>query len=230
MRFFLAPLTENLAVMGFLIFYMPKNADLLSNSGLKAMKNGRRVYANFRMKNLGSLERLYTHYNDPLEVLGKVKNALILMSEVGILLDQLNMWEVPYEVWVELRQHRKDGVNIIADAQDISDVAYTFRRLIQFQYHIYAKYRITKNIFITKVRVFNPQPKGDDYGRRFWISDIRLFDYYDTNYKLEKNESLFEIGQRVIHSPLSKRLEMEYLKGLEEVEGFYLQKNRLLSG
>lgn len=33
MRFFLAPLTENLAVMGFLIFYMPKNADLLSNSG-----------------------------------------------------------------------------------------------------------------------------------------------------------------------------------------------------
>ena len=36
MRFFLAPLTENLAVMGFLIFYMPK----MPNSGRRIWNEG----------------------------------------------------------------------------------------------------------------------------------------------------------------------------------------------
>jgi hypothetical protein len=44
MRFFLAPLTENLAVMGFLIFYMPKNADLLSNSGVDKSEKPRQIW------------------------------------------------------------------------------------------------------------------------------------------------------------------------------------------
>src|SRR5690606_11876750 len=117
----------------------------LTDFAMKAMRQGKPVYANFKMQNLGNLTRLYTHYNDPLEVLGQVKNALVLMSEVGILLDQMKMWEIPNDVWIELRQHRKDGVNIIADAQAMADVSYPFRKLIQFQYHIYGKYKLSKN-------------------------------------------------------------------------------------
>lgn len=190
----------------------------LTEFGIKAMAEGRHVYANFRMCNLPRPD-LYTHYNDPLEVLGKVSNALILMSEVGILLDQLRMYEIPHETWVELRQHRKDGVNIIADAQSMSDVAYTFRKLIQFQYHIYSKYQFIKpgkykwlpgGLTFQLVRVFNPQPKGADYGRRYWIHNPKYFHYYDTNYKLEKTETLAEMAERLIESPYSDALYDRY--------------------
>lgn len=188
----------------------------LTEFGVRAMNEGRPVYANFKMHNLPRPD-LYHHYNDPLEVLGKVSNALILMSEVGILLDQMKMYEVPHDVWVELRQHRKDGVNIIADAQSMSDVAYTFRKLIQFQYHIYGKYKLMKpnrffpaGITFQLVRVFNPQPKGGDYGRRYWVHNPKYFHYYDTNYKLEKTETPYEIAQRVIHSPYSSALYDRY--------------------
>lgn len=172
----------------------------LTEFGYKANRAGKHVYANFRMQNLPN-PHLYTHYNHPLEVLGQpnVKNSLILMSEVGILLDQLRMYEIPHDVWVELRQHRKDGNNIIADAQSMADVAYTFRKLIQFQYHIYSKYRLFGRTY-QLVRVTNPQPKGDDYGRRYWNQNPKYFRYYDTNYKLEKTASLFDQGQFNIKS------------------------------
>lgn len=188
----------------------------LAEFGVKAMAEGRHVYANFKMHNLPRPD-LYTHYNDPLEVLGKVSNALILMSEVGILLDQMKMYEVPHETWVELRQHRKDGVNIVADAQSMSDVAYTFRKLIQYQYHIYGKYNLLKpsrwlkhGLTVQLVRVFNPQPKGDDYGRRYWMHNPSYFHYYDTNYKLEKTETPFEQAERVIQSPYADALYDRY--------------------
>lgn len=180
----------------------------LCEFGYKANKAGKHVYSNFKMKNLPNPE-LYTHYNDPLEVLGKVSNALILMSEVGILLDQLVMYEIPQDVWVELRQHRKDGVNIIADAQSMADVAYPFRKLIQYQYHIYAKYKLF-GVTFQLARVFNPQPKGDDYGRRYWVMNPKYFQYYDTHYKLEKTESLYDIGQKIIKSPWRDYEQLRY--------------------
>lgn len=181
----------------------------LCEFGYKAMMEGKHVYANFRMKNLPYPD-LYHHFNDPLEVLGKVQNALILMSEVGILLDQLKMYEIPEDVWIELRQHRKDGVNIMADAQSMSDVAYPFRKLIQFQYHIYAKYSFRlpfrRKFTFLLVRCFNPQPKGDDYGRRYWVHNPRYFDYFDTNYKLEETPSYFDIAQLEVKSPYADRI------------------------
>lgn len=172
----------------------------LTEFGYNAMLQGKKVYSNFKMTNLPH-PHLYTHYNDPLEVLGKVSNALILMSEVGILLDQMKMWDLPPDVWDELRQHRKDGVNIICDAQNIGDCAYPFRKLIQFQYHIYAKYRLTEKFTIQKAKIFNPQSRGDDYGRRFWVMNTKYWQYYDTTYKLEKTPSLFDIAQERIQSP-----------------------------
>lgn len=204
----------------------------LTEFGYKANLAGKHVYSNFRMQNLPN-SHLYTHYNDPLEVLGSAKNALILMSEVGILLDQFKMWQIPLEVWENLRQHRKDGVNIIADAQNMGDVDYRFRKLVQFQYHIYSKYKLF-GVTFQLARVFNPQPKGEDFGRRYWIMNPKYWHYYDTNYKLEKNESAFDIAQRVIQSPLSDYQKMRYLnfvksteaKELIEIERIYFQENQ----
>lgn len=195
----------------------------LAEFGVKAMDAGKPVYANFRMHNLRRPE-LYTHFNDPLEVLGKVSNALILMSEVGILLDQMRMYQIDPLVWDELRQHRKDGVNIIADAQSMGDVSYMFRRLIQFQYHIYSKMKVFPSTRLTPhgltlqlVRVFNPQPKGADYGRRYWKHDTSYFQFYDTNYKLEKTESLYDQAQRVIEAPYAEGLYDRYGKILRDI-------------
>lgn len=172
------------------------------------------VWSNFKMHNLPRPE-LYRHYNDPLEPLTEARNSLILMSEVGILLSMQKMYKIPEQTWDEFKQHRKDGNNIIADAQSMSDVAWMFRNLIQYQYHIYSRYRLFKQrkrpddvadrylLNLLLVRVFNPQPKGMDYGRRYWTYNPRYFNYYDTNYKLEKNKTLYEIGQDIIQSPWS---------------------------
>lgn len=196
----------------------------LTEFGIKAMAAGKPVYANFKMDNLSRPE-LYHHYNDPLEVLGKVSNALILMSEVGILLNQLKMYEVDPVVWDELSQHRKDGVNIIADSQNMGKVAYMFRHLIQFEYNIYGKYTFLKpdklkalphGLTFQLVRVRNPQPKGEDYGRRYWRHDPRYFKYYDTNYKLEKTESLYDQAQRLMESPYGDMLYDRYSRFLQK--------------
>ncbi|TMV42797.1 hypothetical protein FE783_36915 [Paenibacillus mesophilus] len=181
----------------------------LTEFGYRANAAGKHVYSNFKMQNLPN-PHLYTHYNDPLDVLGRpgIQNSLILMSEVGILLDQMRMYQIDHQVWVELRQHRKDGNNIIADAQSMSDVAYTFRNLIQFQYDIYAKYKLFGRTF-QLVRVHNPKTK-EFYGRRYWSHNPKYFKFYDTLYKLEKNVSFYEMGQAKIESPWTQFLENTY--------------------
>lgn len=189
----------------------------LCEFGVKAMNRGKKVYANFRMQNLPH-PHLFNHYNDPLEVLGKVENALVLMSEVGILLDSFKIWELPHEVWDELRQHRKDGVNIIADAQSLDDCASRFRRLIQFQYHIYSKTNLGPLGTYQLVKVTNPQPKGADYGRNYWRLNKKWFKYYDTNYKLEKTPSLYELSQSQIESPWSQYEYEQYVLMLQRTQ------------
>lgn len=189
----------------------------LCQIALKAMNQGKHVKANFNMINLKH-PHLFTHYNDPLEVLGKSKNCLILMSEVGILLDQQIMYEIPRDTWVELRQHRKDGVNIYADAQSHADVAWTFMKLVQFQHHIYSKYNLPGDYFFTFSRTFNPQPKGEDYGRRYNLVNARKIGYYyDTNYKLEKNPTLFDMSQQKVKSPIADYEKQRFLELVEEI-------------
>lgn len=98
----------------------------------KGFLAGKKVYANFPLQGA-------EYYYDIFKLLGKVKNALIVCDEMGIMFDQLKMYDVPNHVWMELRQHRKDAVNILGTAQSINDIAYPVRRLIQFEYNIYFK-------------------------------------------------------------------------------------------
>lgn len=141
--------------------------------GYNAMRRGKTVYSNFPLK--GAIP-----YHDPLEVLGRVKNAQILMDEAGLLLDQLKMFDMPYEIFYELRQHRKDGVDLLTSAQSIFDVAYPFRRLIQFENRI--KLKIGKFV---QVIVRDPQPAGDEFGKRLWYLNNWVFDIYRTEFKVK---------------------------------------------
>lgn len=145
--------------------------------GYKAMREGKTVYSNFPLK--GAIP-----YNDPMEVLGRVKNALILMDEAGILLDIMKVWEMPYEIFYELRQHRKDGVDLLLSAQDISDIGVQFRRLIQFEYRILMK--IWK---FAQVACLNPKT-GASYNKSIWVLSDWVFKIYRSYYKVKPPEYL----------------------------------------
>ncbi|MEW9702915.1 hypothetical protein [Paenibacillus sp. SI8] len=183
----------------------------LCEFGIRAMAAGKHVYANFPMWNFPDpkFNDLYHRYNDPIEVLSNpdIKNSLILMSEVNILLSLRKMYQIPDHLWDDFRQHRKDGNNIMADAQDMIDVAWMFKNLIQYQYHIYMKLALPKKRDFLNgrafqlVRVKNPQPKGMDYGRRYWVYNPVYFNYYDTNFKLEKSKKHYDTAQEIIQSP-----------------------------
>lgn len=169
---------------------------------IKALASGHNVYTNFRLKNLPEKwQSRYTHFKEPLEVLGKVSDAKIFISEAGIQISDYVMHELPNSFWEHASQHRKDGVDIICDAQKKSQIAWRFWNLVQYQYHIYASFRVTPNRKFALVRCFDPQPKGMDFGRRYWLQNPYYFRFYDTNYKLEKMQTLYDLGTEQIESP-----------------------------
>lgn len=172
--------------------------------GYNAMRAGKTVYSNFPLK--GAIP-----YHDPLQVLGRVKNALILMDEAGLLLDQLKMFDMPYQIFYELRQHRKDGVDLLTSAQSIFDVAYPFRRLIQFENRI--KMKIWRFV---QVIVRDPQPAGDQFGKRLWFLDDNTFKMYRTEFKVKPPEYL-----GIVHDEEGEKIEPNY--DLSEREEAFLR-------
>lgn len=167
---------------------------------LRAMANGKTVYSNFHIK--GAI-----YVRDPRELLGRpdIKNALIICDEMGILFDQLTMYSIDHNVWVELRQHRKDGIDILGTAQSIHDIAYPMRRLIQFEYNIYMKlFRFA----IANCR--NPQPRGEGYGKRIYYLSKRVFDSYDTNQKVLQDEDNLS-SEDIVYTPPEAKLQRDML-------------------
>lgn len=145
------------------------------------MREGKTVYSNFPIK--GAIP-----YSEITEVIGKVKNAFILVDEMGLVFDQLKMFDFPYQVFYELRQHRKDGVDLLGTAQSIFDVAYPIRRLIQFENRI----RFKLGRFI-QVQVRDPQPSGEQFGKHVWYMNDWVFKIYRTEFKV-KPPDYFDMG------------------------------------
>jgi hypothetical protein len=146
----------------------------------KYIRKGKKVYSNYPLKGA-------EYYCDILEVLGKVKNCLIVVDEISIALDALKLYQIPEQVWYELRQHRKDGVNIIGTAQSMADIAYPVRKLIQFEWNIYFK-----ALGLVAVTCRNPQKGGDNYGKRLWMLNPHIYKLYDTYHKTTDNLALQE--------------------------------------
>lgn len=191
----------------------------IAKLGTQAMEAGKTVYSNFPLK--GAIP-----YFDPLEVLGRVKNALILMDEAGLLLDQLKMFDMPYEIFYELRQHRKDGVDLLVSAQSILDVAYVFRRLIQFEN------RITSKIWrFVQVDIRDPQQGGGKYGKQLWFLSDWVFKVYRTEYKVKPPAYLgldldgSVMSDQDINYPLVNS-QTEWLEGYLRYESERLRKEK----
>jgi len=139
----------------------------------KAMKKGKKVYANYPLEGAELVDDIFG-------LLGNVQNALICVDEASVVFDQLFMSKVPKRVWTELKQHRHDGVDLLLTSQDIGDLAYPVRRLIQFHWDVYFKcYRF---VFVT-CRV--PRKRGDNYGKRIWYISPKIYQLYDTHHKVE---------------------------------------------
>lgn len=168
---------------------MGKTATAARWAYYKGFLRGKKVYANFPLKGA-------EYYYDVFKLLGNVQNSLIVVDEMGIVFDQLRMYDVPDHVWMELRQHRKDGVDLLGTAQCILDVAYPMRRLIQFEWNIYFK-----ALKLVAVTCRNPQPRGDTYGKHFWLLRKKIFSLYDTYHKVGDNlEQSLELEQSAINS------------------------------
>lgn len=152
----------------------------------KKMKKGKKVYANYPLQGA-------EYFSDVMDVLGKVENAQIVVDEAGIVFDQLTMHSMPKQTWMELRQHRKDGVDLLLTAQSMSDIAYPLQRLIQFEYNIYFKF----DRFVT-VTCRNPQKGGDNYGKRLWYLSPSLFKLYDTNHKVAMEQEAYAASEQAM--------------------------------
>lgn len=170
---------------------------------IKRMKKGKKVYANYPLEGA-------EYFSDILDVLGKVENALIVVDEAGIVFDQLTMHAMPKQTWMELRQHRKDGVDLLLTAQSMQDIAYPLTRLIQFEYNIFFKF----DRFVA-VTCRNPQRGGDNYGKRLWYLSPRLFKKYDTKHKV----ALEEQEQRIIDEDKYRSYRMQQEEMLHQAIG-----------
>lgn len=159
-----------------------------SKWALNKMAKGKKVYANYPLEGA-------EYFVDPMEVMGKVSNALIVIDEAGVVFDQLRMYDMPVQTWMELRQHRKDGVDLLMTAQSMSDVAYPLRRLIQFEHNIFMKFG---RLVVVTCRT--PQKGGDDYGKRFWWISKKVFGKYDTNHKV----ALEKLAQEATEQSMSE--------------------------
>ncbi len=178
---------------------------------VKSLEVGHTVLTNFKLHNLPpKWAARYTHFREPLEVLGKVTNCKVYISEAGIQISDYVMHELPNDFWEFASQHRKDGVDIICDAQKKSQIAWRFWNLVQYQYHIYASFRVTPSRKLALVRCFDPQPKGMDFGRRYWLQDPDYFKFYDTNYKLEKTRTLSDIAAETLQTPYADEIITRY--------------------
>lgn len=166
-----------------------------------AMRRGKIVYSNFPLK--GAIP-----FSDPMEVLGKVKNALIVIDEAGILLDAMQMYNMPYSIFYELRQHRKDGVDLLLTAQSLLDIAYPFRRLIQFENRITLKL----GPFV-QVATKDPQPQGITFGKNIWYLSPWVFDIYRTEYKVKPPEYFDMQDESMQMDYPSYDGQLEYIQG-----------------
>jgi hypothetical protein len=148
---------------------------MLAKIGLKKMKKGHPVYANFPLE--GSLH--YSQLKELFEIRydrqhRSDKNPIILMDEASLICPA-SMWNaIPHEVLTHWRMHRHAGLDIYYSAQDFTDVAKGLRGVTQFVTSV-AKFGF---IFTWKTR--HPRKKTK-YGGGFGFYDSAIGEKYKTH-------------------------------------------------
>lgn len=105
----------------------------LARIGVKKMKKGHPVYANFPLEGAIPFSQLPELYSIRFERKSfKDKNPVILMDEASLICPA-SMWNaIPHEVLTHWRMHRHFGLDIFYTAQDYTDVAKGLRGVTQF--------------------------------------------------------------------------------------------------
>lgn len=142
----------------------------MSNRAIRAMKRGKKVYANYNLKGAIYFKELYE--------LKDVKNAIILVDEAGIYLPSQAWRSIPFEFIRQIRQHRHDGLDLWYTAQDMQDVATYLRRITQYE-HSYM--RVWKFWFC---KTINPKSKSK-FGFDFGFISKKACSVYDTTENID---------------------------------------------
>jgi len=150
--------------------------------GLKLMKKGREVWANFPLE--GSRQYRYVHETFI------ARNAVILMDEASLLFPASAWNKIPFEVLQQWRQHRHDGVEIYMTCQHFSDLAGGLRRVVQFR-NLVSSIRFSPNRppFLIKWRTMDGRGKVK-YGGGFCLFDPTLAEKYSTHFKVARQDYL----------------------------------------
>lgn len=136
----------------------------------KEFKNGKKIYANFKTT-------FAIQYKE-LDEIYEAKNAIVLIDEAGIYLPAQAWNKIPFEFMREIRQHRKNGLDMWYTAQDMQDVATALRRVTQFEH------KVERMAKIMLVKTINPRSK-EKYGFNISILKEKIFDLYDTYDQVE---------------------------------------------
>jgi hypothetical protein len=147
----------------------------LAKLGIKKMKKGHPVYANFPLENCIPYSQLSELFEIRFERTSrKDKNPIILMDEASLICPAA-MWNViPHEVLTHWRMHRHSGLDIYYTAQDYTDVAKGLRGVTQFVT------RVSKfgPLFVWKTR--HPRKKTK-YGSGIGLYDPEVGKRYKTH-------------------------------------------------
>lgn len=157
---------------------------LMVRRAAKAMKRGRPVYANFRVKGATRFDYLWELF--------QVRDGLILLDEASLVLPAQAWKEVPFEVLAYWRQHRHKGVDVLYSAQDYTEVLKALRTVTQFVTQCkrfgspkspwFFTWRTTDNKFREK------------YGGGIALFDPAIADLYDTHGEDVAAQSFIKTG------------------------------------
>lgn len=148
----------------------------IARIGLKMMKKGHPVYANFPLEGAIRYSQLNELFNIRFERKSRRdRNPIILMDEASLICPA-TMWNaIPLEVLTHWRMHRHAGLDIYYTAQDFTDVAKGLRGVTQFVTSV----RKFGPLFFWKTR--HPRRKKDKYGSGVHVFDHSVGSRYKTH-------------------------------------------------
>lgn len=170
----------------------------LTKELLKALHQGEKVYANYKINWYGELVKKFNwkkfkfewieipkenlQYWNKLSDLFDVDNGIIAMDEAHIYMRSRNWEKLPEEMERKLSQHRKDGLHIWGTVQAIGRIDVIFRELVDYWY-------VYENNFFWFTRwefdIDQDKNKKFPLSKRWIFKRKFVYDMYDTLGKVE---------------------------------------------
>lgn len=167
---------------------------ILTYKAMEWLKAGKEIYTNYLIK--GEWKNL--HFYKKLDELIDIKHGIILMDEAQIYFNSRN-WEMLDErLQYKLQQHRKQGLDIWATAQNIKRIDVVMRELVSNYYECHKFFGTREEakkpfgLFFVREYDVKDADKPDDRRERYsldwyWLKK-EVCDAYDTLGEIPKLE------------------------------------------